>query len=115
MKKRELVKKIAEVGCARLQGRYDVRCDSCPLVCTCTGTEGSIKAANEYLLAHPKKDKPCPYCVGIGEETFITSSPDGITSSIIIRPCPLCLGSKKRIKRAELEAEVVRLRGEECK
>jgi DnaJ-class molecular chaperone len=109
MKKRELVKKIAEVGCARLQGRYDVRCDSCPLVCTCTGTEGSIKAANEYLIAHPKGDKPCPHCGGSGEELTTVTTPGGSTA-FTKRPCPLCLGTGKRIKRAELEAEVVRLR-----
>lgn len=107
MKKRKLVKKIAEVGCMRVP---EVNCDICPLLYICTGKEGSIKAAHECLIGNSKKDKSCPYCGGIGEETFMTSSPDGITSSIIISPCRLCLGTGKRIKRADLEAEVVRLR-----
>ena len=111
MKKRKLIEKIAREGCARLQGKYDVRCDSCPLVCMCMGTEGSIKAANEYLIANPKKDKPCPRCDGNGNVSELAMSPNGSSSALTVMTCPLCLGTGKRLKRADLEAEVVRLRG----
>jgi len=110
MKKRELIEKIAEVGCG------DLPCPECPLSrggweCT-VPQDCSIKPyAKDYLLTSPEKDKPCPHCGGSGEELTTVTTPGGSTA-FTKRPCPLCLGSKKRIKRAELEAEVVRLRKE---
>jgi hypothetical protein len=115
MKKRELVKKIAEVGCVRIPVHFGLTCETCPLVYVCIGINGSIKAANEYLIAHPKGDKPCPHCGGSGNVVTVIKEENGTATAMPTTLCHLCLGSKKRIKRAELEAEVVRLRGEECK
>ena len=110
MKKRELVKKIAEVGCTRIPAHFGLTCETCPLVYVCMGIEGSIKAANGYLVAHPKEDKPCPHCGGSGQE--IADPYDESDKPLFSATCPLCLGTGKRIKRADLEAEVVRLRKE---
>ena len=112
MKKRKLVEKIAEVGCIRMSFHYKLTCETCPLKSECNGSADiSIQAAKDYLLTSPEKDKPCPHCGGSGEELTTVTTPGGSTA-FTKRPCPLCLGSKKRIKRAELEAEVVRLRKE---
>ena len=112
MKKRNLVEKIAREGCEH------VNCYDCPFVghdgfCSLPG-DTAVAFAVQWLSEHEKKDKHCPHCGGSGEEFTPVTTPGGSTA-FTKRPCPLCLGSKKRIKRADLEAEVVRLRGEECK
>lgn len=109
MKKRKLIEKIAEVGCQEMD---DLFCTECPLneLCACSGESKDV--AKKYLINHPKKDKPCPRCDGNGNVSELAMSPNGSSSAMAVMTCPLCLGTGKRIKRADLEAEVVRLREE---
>ena len=108
MKKRELVKKIAREGCEV------VDCHECPFVrhdgaCSLPGGT-PLTFAKQWLSEHAKKDKPCPHCGGSGQE--IADPYDESDKPLFSATCPLCLGTGKRIKRADLEAEVIRLRKE---
>jgi RecJ-like exonuclease len=108
MKKRKLVEKIAREGCE------DVDCHECSFIghdgaCSLPG-DTAVAFAKQWLVAHPKKDKPCPQCDGNGTVSELAMSPNGSSSTMTPKKCPLCLGTGKRLKRADLEAEVVRLR-----
>lgn len=90
-----------------------VDCHECPFVghdgaCSLPGDTAGV-FAKQWLIDHSKKDKPCPRCDGNGNE--LVMSPNGSSSTMTLKKCPLCLGTGKRLKRADLEAEVVMLRG----
>jgi hypothetical protein len=106
MKKRKLIKKIAREGCE------DVDCHECSFIghdgaCSLPG-DTAVVFAKQWLVAHLKEDKPCPRCGGSGR--IITDPYDESDKPLVAIACPLCLGTGKRITRADLEAEVVRLR-----